>query len=1685
MAPRQENTDPHHDFIPVESMDRNLHHCNTKQVPPGAGQAIPRPFLYGLCALVILTTLMDKATLRAQELSRTAGPTTGSALSGLAPRDAARIPNPEPRAPALLSAYANLPLSFEANRGQAKSDVQFLSRGKGYTLLLGSGEAVLCLQKPGVRSETSSDVAPLPNFPRPPETPSGRGRRDEAESLAPAVLRMRLVGANTEAKATSLDWLPGKVNYFIGKDPAKWRTNIPTYGRVLYQNVYPGVDVLYYGNQGRLEYDFMVAPGADPDRITLQLETGNWKLVDGQSQIENRKSKIDAPLRIDGNGDLLVTTDDGEVVFHKPVIYQPSTNHEAGTKNEETTNKELIDGRYSVAGNRVTLEVANYDKTRPLFIDPTLTYSTYLGGSQGDVGYAVAVDSSGNAYIAGQTCSANFPTLSAEQPSLAGQCDAFVTKLNATGTALVYSTYLGGSLGLNGSPAGNSAAGIAVDSTGNAYVTGITNSNNFPTTAGSFQAAYQGGDSDAFITKLNPSGSALVYSTYLGGGDADSANAIAIDSSGDAFVTGETYSNPFPTTLGALQTTYGGRGDAFVTKLDPTGNALVYSSYLGGELQDAGNGIAVDNVGSAFVTGSTYSIFFPVMHAIQGNCGGYNPSNAPPCPLARDAFVSKFSADGSALVYSTYLGGSEDDVGTGIALDSLGAAYVAGFTTSIDFPVRPGALQSARAGTQNAFVTKVDPLGGAPFAYSTYLGGSGVDAATAIAVDSNAVAYVTGGTTSANFPTVGAIQPSLAGPLAYPGDAFVSKVNAFGSGLIYSSYLGGGDQDIGNGIAVDSSLGVYVTGSTLSTDFPTAPTSTSTPACPPTCPFQGAYGGAGDAFAIKMNALTAAVASISPRTLSFGNQGLGIPSAPQTVTITNSGDAVLLVSTIVEIGDIYQPPGIPLPPPVDLKDWAVTTDNCTGISVPPNSSCSFTVTFTPNPTAAPSGLGPGARTATITITDNATSGTQLINLTGNGVSPPAVLLLPASLSFGNQLSGTTSASQTVALNNSGGFALAISSISVSQSFAQTNNCGNSLGPGASCTITVTFSPTTPGSITGNVTINDDASNTPQTVSLTGTGAAPVVSLAPTLLTFSNQAVGTSSAAQTVVLSNTGNASLTVSSVALTGVNAADYTMSQTCGSPVSAGGSCAIVVTFSPKAAGTRLASVTVTDNASTSPQVISLSGSAVLLPAVTLAPTSLTFPGVPVGASSTPLTVALTNSSGAPLTITNTTVTGDFAVATTCGASVAGGASCTLSVTFAPTAVGNRNGSVTLTDNALDSPQSILLAGVGLAPAVTLLPTTVSFASQAAGTTSAAQAVTLTNTGTAPLAITGITLTGAFAQMNNCGASVAAGASCKINVTFTPTASGNSSGSLAVTDNAPGSPHTVLLSGVGAPAPLVSLSATSLTFTGQPVGATSAAQPVTLTNSGTATLTIASISASVNFAQTNTCAGTVTAGGSCTINVTFTPPAVGAVAGTLTITDNAAGSPHVVTLAGTGADFTISIKPSTLAVTAGSTANYTVNVSPEFGFTGSVLLSCSGLPLTATCFLSPNPVTPNGQATAVAMTVTTRVRSQLPPRSGPRFLPPLLVRPWRLGWFLWLLGVILTLHMATARPGRRTQLWPPVILGLVMVFVLVWVACGGGGGGGGAGFDPGGTPAGNYTLTITGASGSLTHSATATLTVN
>jgi len=646
--------------------------------------------------------------------------------------------------------WGNIPLSFEPNAGQASAEVRYLARGNSYSLYLAPGETVLAGAK-GLR------------------------------------LRIGFAGASLSASIIGEERQPSTSNYLIGKDPGKWHSAVPNYQRVRYSGVYPGVDLVYYGKDGKLEYDWIVSPGADPRQIRMRFENS-------------------VRLLIDKEGDLVIWEGQSEFRHKRPTVYQ-----------ELSGSRIPVKGRWALHGHEAGFRIGGYDRGKPLVIDPPLIYSTYHGGNGLDYAYAIAVDSIGNTYVTGGAGSANFPTTAPFQSSLRGAEDVFVTKINPSGTAKLYSTYLGG-----GGP--DEGHGIAVDVQGNAYITGSAGSLDFPT-KGAIQGT-QGGSGDAFVAKLNATGQALVYSTYLGGNGTDSGSAIAVDSAGSAYIVGSTFSANFPT-KNPFQAAKGAQEDVFVAKINPGGTALVYSTYLGGNAVDEGNGIAVDAAGSVYVTGYTGSTDFPLQAPLRG-------SNA----NSVDAFVTKINPAGSALVYSTYLGGAATDYGTAIAVDSAGSAYVTGIVTSDDFPtVNPIDGKLASHAVDDIFVTKFNPAG-STLVYSTYLGGGSADDPYAIAVDKSGDAYITGRTNSSDFPLANAIQSTR-----FAFDMFVAEINPAGSALVFSTFIGGTGSESGRGIAVDQLGNIHVAGEGTSTDFPVVK------------PLQGASGGGAapqDAFVLLL-----------------------------------------------------------------------------------------------------------------------------------------------------------------------------------------------------------------------------------------------------------------------------------------------------------------------------------------------------------------------------------------------------------------------------------------------------------------------------------------------------------------------------------------------------------------------------------------------------------------------------------------------------------------------------------------------------------------------------------------------------------------------------------------------------------------------------------------------------------------
>ena len=721
-----------------------------------------------------------------------------ASLALLAFTPAWAIPGPGGSIPTVNSRAA-WPLFFEEGPAQNGPATNYLARGRNYQIFVSPAEVDFALY-------------------RKEEAPSGGSvRREQAIARRPGetrLVRMRFLSADGQPAITGAGPLEARVNYLVGNDPKGWRRQVPTFSQVSIQDLYSGINVRYYGTQQQLEYDFTVAPHADPSRIALRF--------DGVDK-----------LAVDGTGELVVGLGEAELRQHKPVIYQIVR----GVRREVAGGYRLKDTRTAV------FTLGAYDPDWPLIIDPVFSYCTFFGGNAGDTGLAIKVDDAGSVYLAGETLSTQWPAPAGTpfQSQMHGGVntgDAFIAKLDNSGTRLLYFTYLGG-----GSDDG--AYDLAIDRLGNAYVAGFTVSPDFPTRNALFSRISGTPDPtfnlypvDGFVAELNTNGSDLVYSTYLGGSDKDLCSAIAVDPAGYTYVAGYTYSTNFPI-ANARQGYLSGYDDAFVSKISPGGKRLVYSTYLGGYSIDEAEGIAVDAAGYVYVSGYTASTDFPITaDAAQRELNGSGTAAA-----LYDAFAAKIAPDGQSLVYSTYLGGSLDDYGYRIAVDGSGQAYITGTTQSPDFPhTNAFNLAVGEIGTNSlnfdAFLVKLDALGKP--AYAAQFGGSFNDAGWDVALDPAGRPFVIGMTSSTNFPVANPFDLFRSFNAGYQ-DIFVVAFETNPAPVLYSAYLGGGADDYGYAVAVDSESNAYLSGMTHSGYFPTTAGA-----------FQKGIKGSGDAFVAKV-----------------------------------------------------------------------------------------------------------------------------------------------------------------------------------------------------------------------------------------------------------------------------------------------------------------------------------------------------------------------------------------------------------------------------------------------------------------------------------------------------------------------------------------------------------------------------------------------------------------------------------------------------------------------------------------------------------------------------------------------------------------------------------------------------------------------------------------------------------------
>jgi hypothetical protein len=899
-------------------------------------------------------------------------------------------------------AYGKLPMSFEENQGQTAREVRYVARGGGYELFLTPQEAVIAL-RPGEHLDFSPKH-------RSAYLRALREQRRAAQTQTMTAIRLRLEGANPEPQIHGSDRLPTRVNYFTGSDPKNWHTDIPAYARVKYAGIYPGVDLVFYGNQRRLEYDFVVAPGADPNAIRLK--------IDGAKK-----------MRVNSRGDLVLSVAGGQVELQKPLIYQQLN----GEKRE-------IAGKFVIAADhRVRFAVANYDRSQPLILDPILNYSTYLGGSGDDGAFGIALDSAGDAFVAGLTTSIDFPAganagIGTNPNPNAGA--SFVAELNPSGTQLLYTSYLVGTTttGFDG------ATSVAVDSTGKVYVTGVTAAAGFPS-KNPLPYAANTTSGTCFVTKLDPTVSgngSLLFSTYLGGTGGDLANGIAVDANGNAYVVGQTFSTDFPTSSApnaAYQPAFNplnvnnASGSAFLSKINTTNFTLVYSTYLSGNAANAANasgpgiggdianGVTVDASNDAYIVGATTSnnaANFP-------SSANANQTAPPAANVLASAFVSKINTAGNgaaSLVYSTYIAGSGQEQGFGIALGSNNVAYVTGLADSNDFPFTAGAFDTSGAGAGGkAFVALVDTTNtvvGNPltaFRYATFLGGGNGDIGYGIRVDSSGNAYVVGTTTSPNFPgtnagtLLGGFQTTIPNPSF--GSPFIAKLlpTIGGSGtndLLYSTYFGGSGNgsaaDQGFAIAIDAANppNAYITGQTSSANMPTH-----TP-----LPGGGALNGPSDAYVAKFSLIpTLSIVPAPGTTLDFGTVLIGTTSAAQTVTLTNNTAGNISFTSAVASG-------------TNAADYAVTTAGCSP-NIVVGTPCVVSVKFTPTVVAPPSEV------ATLTITDGDSTSPQIYSLTGKGSNLPPDFTLSAAPTTLTVAQGAVGTPVTITVNPVNGFSSAV------------------------------------------------------------------------------------------------------------------------------------------------------------------------------------------------------------------------------------------------------------------------------------------------------------------------------------------------------------------------------------------------------------------------------------------------------------------------------------------------------------------------------------------------------------------------------------------------------------------------------------------------------------------------------------
>ncbi len=1492
--------------------------------------------------------------------------------------------------------FLNMPLDFEKNNGQASSKYAFVAHGPTYALGISSSGLALSLHRIVDNAKAGTD-----------------GGADAHAKVETSSLRINLVGAASDSLVKGLEPQPGRSNYFIGNDPARWQRNVPHFSRVQVAAVYPGIDIAFYGNREQLEYDFDLAPGADPQLIRLKAEGAQ-------------------SISLDGDGNAILHTNAGDVELQRPVAYQEI----AGVRHP-------VESAFLVSnGQQLQFSLGNYDHNSALVIDPVLLYGVELGGSNGNAAFGLAVDSTGNTYVSGFTCSADFASTPGTYGTLLGNSSmisdcssAFIVKMNPTASSLIYSDFFG-------SKTVFSAGGyLAVDSSGDAFLAGTTGASDFPTVSniGPTAAVNCGIESPGencplgFILKLSPDGSQLLFSSLLGGTQATLALQAKLNPvSGDLIVLGNTNAANFLPAPTTLQTTIGGGTcansnpcfDAFVLGINPATGALRYGTLLGGASNDWGVGLAFDATGNIYVAGGTHS---PSIASLGTPTHTYPPSGSV-AASGGAIFVAKLLLSGTQLTpgYLTLIQGDADTAASAIAIDGSGNLYVGGATGATHLPVTTGVFQSTNKATYGdaclwpkisapylpsacgaGLVGKLDTTGSLSFL--TYLGGTGQDQVQSIALDSLGNIWLGGATSSTDFPvSAGNYLPNQFGGYYAP---FLAEMTNSGTLLPYATLVGQGPGGVTN-VVVDSSNNVYLAGN--------GTTGFTTPGAYPTNPAVYA-----PAFAQKWGPGAAPSITVTSTSANFGSVAQGASSPPQTITVQNTGTVSMELGVQLEAQYVGQ----------TQSDFPEST-TC-GSSLAAGASCTITVSFAPGPPSPLCVATPGCdvttRSAAIIVANNATQGTQTIGVGGTASIGPSFSFSPDPIVFPAQAAGTTSEELYAQAESAGDSVLTISSIALSGPNASDftlqltgvggPNCmPTPVPPGSFCNLGIFFSPpaNATGTRTANLVFTDLAGDSPQSIPITASvPSANFLNISPLNLAPSFPvAFGTSTYSILDLQNPSPTSSVQVTGITIAGANMGDFSAAPSnCGTngafpmTVPANSTCYVQVTFNPAAGASalRVATLTVQTNpAATGLPTVALSGDAVTNSqpgmSLSLVPTPSNFGALQVGETSNPESVLFTvynkypipcaNSAtncGAPLVISNITIgLSDYAVvqtdgATTCTpfpATISIGGNCTYALTFTPKQAGQRNSTVSILSNDPQGTMTFPVYGTGLSlPLGEALQTALDFGNNAIGVASPPLSTALLNAGTVNLVVSGVTASANFAiSANTCTGTLAPQATCTISATFTPPSAGNFTGTLTISDNDPIGPQQIVtMAGTGATGPQLRIMPPTINFGNQQVNLTSPAQVLTLTSTGDTALAFPAnaIRTSQDFiVQSTTCGASLAPGTSCTANLQFKPSVVTGIAeyGTTLIADSATGSPQPVYMQGTATvgvglvsaiSLVSSLNPSTsgqsvtfTATVTGPTGNPTVPTGTvtfyvDFAVAGTGTLNASGVATFSTSTLS------------------------------------------------------------------------------------------------------------------------------------